>query len=152
MGPFASSGILEVYVNQTWGNVCNRGFNSTAADTTCRQMGYTNALTFGSTNTKSASVVWLDGVECGPESHECLSYCFTKPPVEHVPCPANEYVTLHCIFNSGIDSGPWTYNMTPGSADMCSSSIDFSIDLVHGCACHAGSLTCCLFIYLVTCV
>ena len=66
-GPYPSSGTLEIYLNFTWGNVCSTRFNQHAADSVCRQMGYTNALAFNSTKTMSAAVVWLDGVECGSE-------------------------------------------------------------------------------------
>lgn len=60
-GPYPSSGTLEIYLNFAWGNVCNTKFNEQAADSVCRQMGYTNALAFNSTKTKSAAVVGLMG-------------------------------------------------------------------------------------------
>lgn len=119
MGPYASSGNLEVYINNTWGNVCNKGFSQSAADTVCRQIGYTNAFTFGSTTTKSATVVWLDGVECGPESHACLNRCF-KTPLAHATCPNEEYVTVNCMFDVRINRAPWSPNMTAGNVDICS--------------------------------
>ena len=39
-----SSGRVEVYQGGVWGTVCNKEFNQAAADTVCRQLGYTNAL------------------------------------------------------------------------------------------------------------
>lgn len=43
---FTSSGFVEIYVQDSWEPVCNMG--SSDADTACRQLGYTNALSFGS--------------------------------------------------------------------------------------------------------
>ncbi len=39
-----SSGRVEVFQAHLWGTVCNQGFNQAAADTVCRQLGYTNAV------------------------------------------------------------------------------------------------------------
>jgi len=39
-----SSGRVEVHKNGMWGTVCSRNFNQAAADSVCRQMGYTNAM------------------------------------------------------------------------------------------------------------
>ena len=39
-----SSGRVEVYQANTWGTVCNEDFNQAAADSVCRQLGYTNAV------------------------------------------------------------------------------------------------------------
>ena len=39
-----SSGRVEVFQGQEWGTVCNQQFNQAAADTVCRQLGYTNAM------------------------------------------------------------------------------------------------------------
>ena len=43
---YASSGFVEVYLNGSWGPVCNLGRYD--ADTACRQLGYTNAVGHGS--------------------------------------------------------------------------------------------------------
>ena len=37
-----SSGFLEIYLNKVWGSVCN--MNLPDADTACRQLGYTGAV------------------------------------------------------------------------------------------------------------
>ena len=39
-----SSGRVEIHKNGVWGTVCNKNFNQAAADSVCRQLGYTNAL------------------------------------------------------------------------------------------------------------
>ena len=117
-GPYPSSGTLEIYLNFTWGNVCSTRFNQHAADSVCRQMGYTNALAFNSTKTMSAAVVWLDGVECGSESCECLNRCF-KTPRTHATCPKCEYVTINCTFDAALRWATWRPNMTAGSREVC---------------------------------
>ena len=53
---YPSSGTLEILIDSTWGNVCNTKFNQQAADSVCRQMGYTNALAFNST--KPSQLPW----------------------------------------------------------------------------------------------
>ena len=42
-----SSGILYLYYNNEWFPVCARSFNQYAADSACRQLGYTNAIDQG---------------------------------------------------------------------------------------------------------
>ena len=45
-GDSPSSGLLKVYANSLWGTACYSNFNNAAADTACRQLGYTNAFSF----------------------------------------------------------------------------------------------------------
>ena len=44
-GTYRSSGTLEVYLNSQWGTVCydELEFDTDAANTACRQLGYTNS-------------------------------------------------------------------------------------------------------------
>ena len=45
---YYSQGVLSIYHNNTWRHICrSRSFNMGIADTACRQLGYTNALSFG---------------------------------------------------------------------------------------------------------
>ena len=44
---FNSSGILYLYYDNKWLPVCARSFNQYAADSACRQLGYTNAIDEG---------------------------------------------------------------------------------------------------------
>ena len=45
-GTWSSSGVLEVYIQDEgkWGTICSTDFNQEAADSACRQVGYTNAI------------------------------------------------------------------------------------------------------------
>ena len=42
-----SAGRLEIFVNNTWGTVCQRGFDIEAAHVACRQLGFFNATAWG---------------------------------------------------------------------------------------------------------
>ena len=45
----AKEGVVQVYLNNTWGNICrDDDFGQTEADTICYQMGYTGASRYGS--------------------------------------------------------------------------------------------------------
>ena len=40
----SSYGRVEIYQGNEWGSVCGRDINQVAADTVCRQLGYTGAI------------------------------------------------------------------------------------------------------------
>lgn len=41
-----SSGLVEIFLHNQWGTICGQHFNEAAADSVCRQLGYTNAKNF----------------------------------------------------------------------------------------------------------
>ena len=44
-----SYGVVQYYENGEWGNVCNdAAFSVDEANTVCRQLGFTGALSYGS--------------------------------------------------------------------------------------------------------
>ena len=112
-GNFTSSGMLEIYLKKEWGNICYSGFSSLAANTTCRQMGYTHAVRTEKSTSNTTSVVWFRSLSCGKHSHECLSHCFDKHKIYQRACSDGYYVLLHCGFNINMS------NVTSGNPIMC---------------------------------
>ncbi len=113
-GDYPSSGTLEIYYNGTWGNVCSSKFDQNAANSACRQMGYTNAKAFTTTATQSSERVWLSGVECGSFSCECLNRCLSNTPTAPVTCDRSNYVSINCTFDVSIAE-----NASQGSSNIC---------------------------------
>lgn len=113
-GQYSSSGTLEVYLNGGWGNVCRRGFDQNAADTACRQLGYTHAERFSETDTGTTGVVWFSELACDTPQ-PCINHCFNKNDFNETSCPERDYVTVQCAFNMDLDA-----NTTFGNAVMCS--------------------------------
>ena len=103
-----NQGTLEIYGGNGWGNVCFEHFDQGSADSSCRQLGYTNAKTFVKTKTQTASIVWLSEVSCGSNSKQCLWECLDDRDHSDFyqnkskSCESNEIVSLECVFNITI--------------------------------------------------
>ena len=41
-----STGFAEIYLHDIWGTICDKNFQQAAADSICRQIGYTNSLSY----------------------------------------------------------------------------------------------------------
>ena len=41
-GTYTNLGIIEICVNNTWGTVCDNGFDNNAARVACRQLGHSS--------------------------------------------------------------------------------------------------------------
>ena len=104
---YRSSGVLEIFSSSEagefygWSNICGNKFDKNAANTACRQMGYTGALSYNTlANRSSDNGIWLDGVTCGDYAQSCLDSCFCYPqPLTAVQCDSNSVVALTCTFN-----------------------------------------------------
>lgn len=124
---YTSSGVLEIYLNKVWGNVCASGtgaggnkFDQHAADSVCRQMGYTNAVRYRTDSPSSQSTVWLDGVTCGSRtSCSCLNQCFSPiPTTPFTQCSAaNSFVFIQCTFDLSLKG-----SATAGNSLLCGES------------------------------
>ena len=56
---FNSSGILYSYYDNQWLPVCARSFKQNAADSVCRQLGYTNALCPGACEEMYVTLIYI---------------------------------------------------------------------------------------------
>ena len=45
-GSTVNEGVVEVYCNESWGNVCELSTRSYEADTICRQLGYQSSIDY----------------------------------------------------------------------------------------------------------
>ncbi len=94
---YFSTGVLEMYANDQWGNICSNKFNQGAADSACRQMGFTGAKAFSSASNTSKTT-WLSGVKCS-QSCNCLNGCFGKTPSKAAHCSSNKFASITCTFD-----------------------------------------------------
>ncbi|MCG8621995.1 MAG: scavenger receptor cysteine-rich domain-containing protein [Proteobacteria bacterium] len=122
---YTSSGVLEIYLNKVWGNVCvlpgshSAGFDQHAADSACRQLGYTNAAKYRTDSQSSQSTVWLDGITCGgTTSCNCLNRCFQSIPTNpFVLCDDDSFVYIECTFDLSLKD-----SATSGNILLCGES------------------------------
>ncbi len=111
-GEYLSSGILEIYLLNVWGTVCAGRFDQGAANSACRQMGYTKSMSFSTTSNSSTSISWLSGASCN-SSCSCFRSCYKAAPVRNVSCEYSNFVSLNCTYDVSMRN-------TPGSEDRCS--------------------------------
>ena len=116
-----SSGILGIFFDKSSkpGVVCGEGFDKSAADTACRQLGYTNANNFNTSLQMKKQTFWDAGLDCKSQSHSCLDSCFTKTPNNHTTC--TNLVSLSCefdLFRKTTESA--------GSPRLCDAAVDKS--------------------------
>ncbi len=112
---FPSTGTLQIFISREWGNVCFDQFDQGAANSACRQLGYTNAKAFKSTKAHIASRDWLSGVQCTSRSYNCLNRCFNQSTFPSASCLNGDHVSLQCTFVLSVASV-----MTSGSRIECS--------------------------------
>ena len=106
-GNGVNTGRVEVYHNNTWGTVCDEGWDLNDAAVVCRELGFPGAIspsccaTFG----QGTGTIWLGRVVCiGSESS--LSSCsHPRWGIENcghgddagVNCQGEYYITIVCI-------------------------------------------------------
>lgn len=57
--PTFSSGRLEIFVNGEWGTVCDDYFDLTDAGVACKQLGYSQAIRYGSSGSEGYSLLCM---------------------------------------------------------------------------------------------
>jgi hypothetical protein len=114
-----SSGGLIIFLDNAskYGVVCGKDFDKSAADTACRQLGYTNANYFNTTLQTKKQTFWDAGLNCKSQSHSCLNNCFGKTPTNHTSC--KNLVYLRCEFNLSHKKAE-----SAGSPRLCDPTVD----------------------------
>lgn len=84
----AAAGLLEIFLDDEWGNVCETGFDLVDANVACRQMGYSAAISFKPAFFSTFGVgengsVWLSDVDCrNPKGLHILSCAHSRVGTE----------------------------------------------------------------------
>ena len=117
---YTSAGKVEIYVTNKWGSVCfsEEGFDQHAADSVCRQMGYTNAQSYKGVSAQSDEPTFFNQLTCGKESQQCIRCCPNfKLPTLTTSCKSNMYTYVQCTFDiSQRDNSRYS----AGSEAICS--------------------------------
>ena len=120
-----SLGGLVIFLNNSskYGVVCGESFDKNAADTACRQLGYTNANYLNTSVQTTKPTFWDAGIDCKSQSHNCLNECFSKTPSNHTSC--TNLVILGCEFDLSVKD-----TKSAGSPRLCDAALD------NGCKPH----------------
>jgi len=94
-GSSPAVGRLELYLNGTWGTVCDDNFNDAAAKVVCYMLGYENGQFIDNRFGAGSGTIWLDDVHCnGTETS--ISYCRHRSWGSH-DCRHDEDVSVSCF-------------------------------------------------------
>ena len=109
-----SSGVVGIFFHRSAkpGLICGTGLDQNVADTACRQLGYTNALSFNASLHTTKQTVWDTGLNCKSQSHSCLDNCFSKDPTNQTTC--SSVVAVSCEFQLALKE-----RNLPGSPLQC---------------------------------
>ena len=121
-----SMGVLGISFFNTSGLVCDvdLNFDRHAADTACRQLGYTNAarnfrISFP---TEDNQIFWNARFNCNDQSHSCLRNCFTEMPRDQRMSCSN-MVFISCEYDHLYTMAPGTRSKSSGSPRMCDAEV-----------------------------
>ena len=69
-------GRVQVYYNNTWGDICSNGWGNTNGDILCKQFGfqsYVSTINLG--NQQNAQNFWLKNIRCSASVHSDITSC-----------------------------------------------------------------------------
>ncbi|CAI8003368.1 Scavenger receptor cysteine-rich type 1 protein M130 [Geodia barretti] len=92
-----SSGRVEVHQKNQWGTVCASAMSQGAADSVCRQLGFTNALGRGISSEPGSGVIWVGETSCSG-SRRCFTSCFQSHKHTY-GCNHTQDSAISCTFD-----------------------------------------------------
>ena len=92
-GSGTDDGILEIYHSSRWGSVCDDGWGSEESLVACRQLGFTNYVSYRHGNSITHDF-WLDDVRCNGDESSLLDCSNVGWGVDN--CGSSEGLYLNC--------------------------------------------------------
>lgn len=93
-----SSGIVQVYINGSWGGICtSNDFGQREAVVICHQFGYSDAITFstaGEESYGSVNEITITNVQCTNDEYQVMLQCDYRSSDE---CDLNDALTVDCM-------------------------------------------------------
>ena len=92
--PYASTGRLEIWRNNTWGSICNERFTIEAANVVCRQLGFDQALDYtpGGYFGQSTGPIHMSNVMCNGNEAAITDCTFSTTH----SCDHSQDVGIYC--------------------------------------------------------
>ena len=91
LGERPSEGLLEVFLDDRWGTVCDDQFDRRDATVACRQLGYAAATGIGDADGSYRGPIWLDDLDCSGSESRLIDCSYRAPDCYHF-----EDVALSC--------------------------------------------------------
>ncbi|XP_078362802.1 scavenger receptor cysteine-rich domain superfamily protein-like [Oculina patagonica] len=95
-GPSSREGLVQVYLNNTWGYVCDNNWSRQDADVVCKMMGYTGSYpSHGQVVVEwDNTTTWLNNVRC--VGNEGSLFLCAHDGWRRQRCPSNEQAIVAC--------------------------------------------------------
>lgn len=100
-GSSLREGIVQVYVEEAWGSVCDKMWDRKDADVACRMLGYTGAsdgkndAVYG----KGSDTLWLSNMQCDGSENSLFS-CVHDGLRNHT-CTGGSEAAVSCVGPNG---------------------------------------------------
>ncbi|PIK50758.1 putative deleted in malignant brain tumors 1 protein-like [Apostichopus japonicus] len=93
-----NEGRVEIFINGTWGTICDDYWDNDDANVACRQLGYSSAeaATSSASYGQGTGQIWLDDVQCDGSEQNILS-CANRGVGVH-NCGHSEDAGVRCEF------------------------------------------------------